>query len=206
MNPIILHWQAALSHLLQWYTAKRPRTKYFFPILFFSFVGINVFCYWWAIFTVYPRAIFGDETWFYIKVQVPVGILGALFDSLSFFITIYIIRRAVRSSSMSNFMSHLSLDLVIAVLATFWVVFVFSVSGWIVSLTEPVEEVLSERNALYRNRVINAVRQPTRHWRNIYFGLIMGASAMIPTCIHIVMALKSIYQVKVLNRDYPVKI
>jgi len=200
MNSIILHWQSSLSNLLEWYTANRPRTIYFYPVLFLSFAGINVICYWWAIFTVYPRAVFGDETWFYIKVQVPVGLLGALFDSLSFFVTIFIIRRAIKSTSVRNFMGHLSLDLLIAVLATFWVVFVFSVSGWLVSLTEPVEEVLSERNAIYRRRVMNAVREPMRNWRNIYFGLIMGVSAMIPTCIHIAMALKSIIQVKVLNR------
>lgn len=205
MNPIVLHWQTALTRLLQWYTAKRPHTKFFFPMLFLSFVGINIFCYWWAIFTVYPAAFFGHEAMFYMKVQVPVGILGALFDSLSFFVTIYIIRRAIQSTNTGNFVGHLSLDLLIAILASFWVVLVFSVSGWLVSLTEPVEEVLSERNAVYRKRVMNAVRAPLHNWRNIYFGLIMGVSAMIPTCIHIVMAVKSIIQVKVMNRDIPLK-
>ena len=142
------------------------------------------------------NAFFGDETWFYFKVQVPVGLLGALFDSLSFFVTVYIIRRALQSNSTANFVGHLSLDLVIAVLATFWVVFVFSVSGWLVSFTEPVKEVLSERNAVYRERVMNAVKQPTHNLRNIYFGLVMGISAMIPTCIHITMALRSLFKVK----------
>ena len=61
----------------------------------------------------------------YIKLQIPVGLLGALFDSLSFFVTIWIIRRALASTKSIEYMFHLSLDFIIAILATLWVLFVF---------------------------------------------------------------------------------
>jgi len=200
MGNIVLHWQKALASLLAWYLTYQPGVRYFFPKLFGFFILINVACYWWAILALYPSAFFGSQQPFYLKVQVPVGVLGALFDSASFFITIYIIRRAIHSTRTLTFMAHLSLDLVIAVLASCWVVFVFSVSGWVVSFTEDTAELLSERNAVYQERVMKALREPAKNWRNIYFGIIMGVSAMIPTCVHFVMAIRSFLLVSVFRR------
>ncbi len=191
MHPVFHEWRAALCRLNDYYTRKRPQVSYFYLRLFFFFVILNVGCYWWGIFTAFPGAVFGEETRFYFKVQVPVGILGALFDSLSFFVTVYIIRRALKATSGFNFVSHLSFDLIIAVLATFWVLFVFSFSGWLVSLTEPVKETLSDRNDAYRSRALIALQHPVDNVRNIYFGIIMGVSAMLPTCIHLYMAGRS---------------
>ena len=37
----------------------------------------------------------------------------------------------------------------------------------------------------------NALLRPFENWRNIYFGLIMGVSASLPTCIHICMFFRS---------------
>ena len=83
--------------------------------------------------TAYPELAFGAETRFhYFLVQFPVGALGVLFDSLSFFATIYIVRRAVASSTTFSYLGHLSIDLVVAAAATCWVLFVFSFSGWII--------------------------------------------------------------------------
>ncbi len=195
MHPVTKHWQTTLCLVYEFYLAHRAKQRCFFVQLFAFFIFINIFCYWWAIFTAFPESIFGNETRYYFKVQFPVGILGALFDSLSFFITIFIIKKSLKSTNTTNFISHLSLDFLIAILATFWVVFVFSFSGWIVSLTEPVKELLSERNTAYKNRVIQAVADPIGSYRNIYFGLIMGISAMIPTCTHIYMAVRSILKV-----------
>ena len=77
-------------------------------------------CYWLAMITAFPDLAFGPSFKFYFKVQFPVGILGALFDSLSFFITLKIIRKALRSNKLA----------------------VFSFSGWIISLTETNVEIL----------------------------------------------------------------
>ena len=193
MNPVVLQWRITLQSLYDFYKRRRPEIRYFYPLLFLFFIGLNTFCYWWGIFTAFPEAAFGGEKFFYFKVQFPVGILGALFDSLSFFVTVFIIERSLKSTRSWTFVGHLSIDLVIAVLATFWVLFVFSFSGWLISFTEPVQEVLSERNAVYQRRVINAVKAPTDNLRNIYFGLIMGVSAMIPTCVHLFMAGRSVW-------------
>ena len=82
-------------------------------------------------------------------------------------------------------MGHLSLDAVIAVLATLWVLLVFSVSGWILSYLEAQPELLSARNAEYESRLAEALRNPRGEWRNIYFGVVMGVSASLPTLVHL---------------------
>ena len=100
----------------------------------------------------------------------------------------------------------------IAIAATFWVLFVFSISGWIVSLMpvsdesvvvkgvkvkakpKPKPESLKARNKVYEERVTKAIANPMgkEEMRNIYFGIVMGISAMIPTCVHIFYALFSL--------------
>ena len=132
----------------------------------------------------------------YIKLQIPVGILGALFDSLSFFLTIWIIRRALASTKTSEYVFHLSLDLVIAVIATFWVLFVFTFGGWMISLWETAPEQLAERGTKYTNRAIQAIQDPTgrENAKNIYFGVIMGVSAALPTCMHLGLFVYSVFR------------
>ena len=124
------------------------------------------------------------------------GIFGALFDSLSFFATIWIIRRALASTKTSEYVFHLSLDLIIAVLATFWVLFVFTFGGWMISLWETAPEHLAERGTKYTNRAIQAIQDPTgrENAKNIYFGLIMGISAALPTCMHLGLFFTSVLQ------------
>jgi len=121
-------------------------------------------------------------------------LLGALFDSLSFFVTLYIIRRALTAEKDLEYVSHLSLDLVIALLATFWVLYVFSFAGWLVHLFESVRQDLSGRNEDYRRMLKDALANPFANKRNIYFGLILGASAMLPTCGHISLFLISFFR------------
>ena len=98
--------------------------------------------------------------------------------------------------------------MVIAIAATFWVLFVFSISGWIVSfmpvsdentvikgvIVKAKPESLKARNKVYEQRVTKAIANPTgkEEMRNIYFGIVMGISAMIPTCVHIFYALFSL--------------
>ena len=187
MHEIIQTWRQALHRVLDFYERRRGKLLVFFPILFFFFILLNISCYWWAIYTTYPYYMQTHEASHYFKLQIPVGFLGALFDSLSFFITIWIIRRALASSKTLEYMLHLSLDLVIAVLATLWVLFVFSFGGWLISLWEQAPEELSQRSSKYTYRAVQAMQDPTgkENVKNIYFGLIMGVSAALPTCLHL---------------------
>ena len=140
------------------------------------------------------------------------GILGALFDSLSFFITIFIIERALDATNNKIYIAHLSVDLLIAILATFWVIFVFVVSGWTISfietLNQPIEIIehydhetnIYQRAEGYTDKVNDAIQNPTKNIRNIYFGIIMGLSATIPTLIHLSMFCKAIItQLRIVN-------
>ena len=187
MGTVIDVWKNSLNGLLLFYETKRGSLFIFFPLLFLFFVVLNIAFYWWAMFTAFPFLTYGSAGVHYFKVQFPVGVLGALFDSLSFFVTILIIRRALRSQKSWEYIGHLSVDLVIALLATAWVVYVFSVSGWLIEWLEATPSNLSARTDRYEQMVIDAVANPTDNLRNIYFGLIMGVSAMIPTCIHATM-------------------
>jgi len=189
-------WRDPLHQVLDLYERKRGSLKFFFPVLFGFFIVLNIACYWWAIYTAFPYYMMTHEATHYIKLQIPVGILGALFDSLSFFVTIWIIRRALASTKTTEYVFHLSLDLLIAVIATFWVLFVFTFGGWMISLLEAAPEQLAERGTKYTNRAIQAIQDPTgkENAKNIYFGVIMGVSAALPTCLHIALFLTSVYR------------
>ncbi|HDY66968.1 MAG: hypothetical protein JYX80_10820 [Candidatus Scalindua sediminis] len=195
MNAIILTWKSSLRDLLTIYETKRGSLITFFPKLFLFFVLLNILCYWWAMFTAFPHYIHGSEGTHYFLLQFPVGFLGAIFDSFSLFVTILIIRRALKSRSSSEYIAHLSLDLVIALVATCWVLFVFSFSGWIIGLFEANPEFLSVRNEAYEQRIVGAVVSPSENKRNIYFGVIMGISACLPTFVHISMFVRSGFRV-----------
>lgn len=98
------------------------------------------------------------------------------------FIFYYHIYYSPRSKCQKNleYVSHLSLDFVIALLATFWMLYVFSFAGWLIHLFESVRQDLSGRNEDYRRMLNDALRTPFANKRNIYFGLILGVSAMLP--------------------------
>jgi hypothetical protein len=53
---------------------------------------------------------------------------------------------------------------------------------------------LSDRGKLYEGRVTAAIKNPTGddEMKNIYFGIVMGFSAIIPTAVHISCALFSL--------------
>ena len=190
MNNIITIWKTSLQHLLTYYESHRGQLRSFYPKLFFFFILLNMACYWLAMFTAFSEYIYSYAAWHYFKVSFPVGFLGAVFDSLSFFVTIYIIRRALKSRSTTEYLSHLSIDLFIAILATFWVLFVFIISGWLIHALTPAppvhgEENLVTRQSRYSGMLIDALLNPFENLRNIYFGIIMGFSASLPTFIHI---------------------
>ena len=205
INQIISYWRKDLNRALLFYESKRSQGDSFFLYLFIFFVFLNITCYWFAMVTAFPSLVFGKTFGYYFKVQFPVGILGALFDSLSFFVTIFIIRRALLTMSTKIYIAHLSIDLVIAVLATFWVILVFIISGWTVSFIETLgqpeeliqtydhETNINKRTSKYATTVNDALKSPSDNIQNIYFGLIMGISAMLPTMIHFMMFLKSFF-------------
>lgn len=201
MEDVIEKWRYSLNGLLDSYQEFRPHILIFFPLLFLFFTLLNDLCYWFAMITAFPELVFGPILPYYFKVQVPVALLGALFDSLSFFVTVVIIKMAIKSDRPSQFLAHLSIDLLIAVLATFWVLFVFSFSSWLIRHFDPLADIqdLETRQSVYGDRVLDALQNPGKHLLNIYFGFVMGISAMIPTCIHLYMAFRSLVLVKVFN-------
>lgn len=187
-------WRTRLARVLRGLEERRRTTRFFYAKVFLFFVALNIACYWLAMVTAFPDVTFGPEAWHYFKVQFPVGLLGALFDSLSLFVTVSMVRRALASRSTTSYVAHLSVDLAIAALATLWVLFVFSVSGWLVGLATMAPEALSDRNAAYQERLVRALQDPTgqEELRNIYFGLLMGLSAMLPTLTHVYLSLRAV--------------
>ena len=194
MAEVVAIWRNSLHTILDRYERKKISTWLFFPLLFVFFIILNIACYWWAIYTAFPYYMQTHEASHYIKLQIPVGFLGALFDSLSFFVTIWIIRRALAARKTSEYVFHLSLDLIIAIVATFWVLFVFTFGGWLISIWENAPEQLTSRGAKYTNRAVQAIQDPMgrENAKNIYFGVIMGVSAALPTCFHIFLFLYSL--------------
>ena len=184
MHTIVETWRMSLANLLGFYDRRRGSLFVFVPALFLFFTLLNIACYWLAMYTAFPEYCYGTEGVHYFWVQFPVGVLGALFDSFSFFVTIGIIRRALKTHTALAYVAHLSLDCIIAVLLVFWVLFVFSFSGWLVFLVESKPRILSHRNEHYENLLLKALLYPADNFRNIYFGIIMGISASLPTCIH----------------------
>ena len=199
LNKTIYFWRTDLNQLMSYYEQKKININNLLLYLFLFFIFLNISCYWFAMVTAFPELVFGTTFNYYFKVQFPVGILGALFDSLSFFVTIYIIRRALKTKENFEFITHLSIDFIIAILATFWILFVFIISGWIVGFFETLEQSivviktyehetnLSQRTEVYTGMLEDAIIHPFRNIQNIYFGLLMGLSAILPTVIHLSM-------------------
>ena len=186
INQIISFWRKDLGRALLFYESKRSQGDSFFLYLFIFFVFLNTTCYWFAMVTAFPSLVFGKTFGYYFKVQFPVGILGALLIV-----------------SNKIYIAHLSIDLVIAALAVFCVMLVFIISGWTVSFIETLsqseeliqtydhEKNINKRTDKYVSTVNEALNNPSKNIQNIYFGIIMGISAVLPTMIHFMMFLKS---------------
>lgn len=191
-REVIPIWKASLQRILDAVDRVRLETPRFYLKLWMFFVALNIACYWLGIFLVFPRSLFGPDGAQTIFVQLPVGLLGGAFDFFSFFVTLFVVRRALAATRATSYLGHLSVDAVIAVIATFWVLFVFSISGWLFSLLVSAPESLLARGVQYQLRLELALRDPLASWRNISFGLIMGASAMLPTLVHLANSLRSL--------------
>ena len=187
-------WREHLAALLAHLRERKQFTRYFYVKLSLLFIGINVACYWIAMLTAFPEIVVGPRSVHYFWLQFPVGILGAAFDTLSLFITVFMVERALASTTNASYLCHLLVDVGIAVVATFWVLFVFSASGWLISLFESQPVSLLARHSAYQNLLVQTLQDPTgqQELRNIYFGIIMGLSASLPTFIHVYCSLKAV--------------
>jgi hypothetical protein len=236
---VFVIWRRRLAAVLAFYETKRIQVRGFWPKLFGLFVLLNIACYWLALLTAFSERLERHNAMRYVLMEFPVGFLGALFDVFSLVVTVLIVRRALRTVSELSYLAHLSVDLGIAVLATCWVLIVFSVSGWIVDRLAPelaeqrrmvavapsetgrtapalapapepapgssmttaappgpaiTTSLLTGRGRFYGQRLIDAITDPFApdNLRNIFFGLLIGASAMLPTLLHVVLSLTSI--------------
>ena len=187
-------WKKYLITALKLFLKISKKKKYFKLKIIIFFISINILFYWIAMITAFPELIFGSSSLEYFLLQFPVGILGGFFDSLSLIITVYMIKRAITSSSSFMYLAHLSVDLLIACIATMWVLFIFIFSGWLIGFLILNPENLLLRKNIYEERVISAINNPTgkSEFKNIFFGIIMGLSAMLPTLLHLYLFLKSI--------------
>ena len=194
LSVVFIHWRRSLAQFHDWFEGRRTSTRNFRLKTFLFFVVLNLGCYWWALLTTYPQFLVGPKAGEYFLMGFPVAVLGALFDSLSLLVTLYIVKRALSSTSNLSYLGDLSVDLVIAVLATFWVLFAFMVSGWVVSLILAILETFEMRTVLYQGRLWSLFNDPfgADNLRNIYFGMVMGASALLPTLFHLFLAGKSL--------------
>ncbi len=192
-SRIITLWRGSLLGILTRFERIRSTTEYFYPKAFAVFVVLNLSCFWWALLTTYPEYVFSYKAKEYILMGFPVALFGALFDCLSLLVTIFIIKCALSSEKSSSYVFYLSIDFLIAVLASFWVLFVFTISGWVVSYMLANPETIGSRVWLYGGRLEGVLLDPFNpdSLRQIYFGMVMGASALIPTLLHLYLACQS---------------
>ncbi len=140
-------WQVELRDILDMYRDYRRRRPLFFLYLFVFFFLVNAVFYWIALAASFPELIV-SQTGRMLLIQQAVAILGGLFDSLSFFLTVYLVGRAARTRYGLNFAGILSIDLVIAAVATAWVLLVVMLASWAIGPPEetamrPAQQVVA---------------------------------------------------------------
>lgn len=245
-NRIIGEWQGRLRRLIGYYENYRGRTRKFWRYLFLAFFVLNCACYQFALMTAFPERAFGVDWLRYVLIMFPVGIFGATFDCVSFVVTLAIMRHAIRVKAWLVYLGHIAADIAIAILATGWVLIVFSISTVLVDfvigpptavpasqpapqttaptqvappvqkpfapVTAPSEaptntpaqaaaatpndsidhaHFMAARAKGYRERVTDALSDPfsAQNLRNIYFGIVMGTSAMLPSLVYLYVGL-----------------
>ena len=119
MAEIVAIWRDSLHTILDRYERKKISTWLFFPLLFVFFIILNIACYWWAIYTAFPYYMQTHETSLLHKTANPVGFSGLFLIVFPF--CNHLDHRACLSARNSEYVFHLSLDLIIAIVATFWV-------------------------------------------------------------------------------------
>jgi len=240
LDAVIIAWRDRHAGLIRAYEDFRGRTNAFWRKLFLIFFFLNIVSYQTAIMTAFPERAFGDEWLRYALIQIPVGLLGAIFDCASFVVTVAIIRHAIKTRSKLVYIGHVAMDILIAVLATGWVLIVFSISTALVDfvvdappvataappsvarvvdpdaasrklIAPPVTAAgpvaasstpgtigrarfIADRSKGYGRRFSTAITDPfsADNLKNIYFGVVMGGSAMLPSLVHLYAGLASL--------------
>ena len=191
LNSVFATWRASLEAVHGWFVSTKTQTRRFSAKAFGVFVLINLGCFWWAVLTAFPYQLRGPEGLEHALIGFPVAVMGAMFDVASLGVTLWAIDRALKASSNLTYVAFLGVDLLIAAAATLWVLFAFVVSGWLIGHLIPVGETLTDRAELYQGRVARVLEYPfaRESIKNVYFGMVMGASAMLPTILHALFAL-----------------
>ena len=96
----------------------RCRRCGFFGALFLILAAVNIICFWVALATAFWTLIPASGS-YYLKLQIPVGLLGACFDLVSLYLTAVIVERDLKTRGNLEYIAHHSLDLVIAAVAMF---------------------------------------------------------------------------------------
>jgi len=152
-------WQTELQGLLVWYLRYRSSHPAFFLQLLVFFFIVNAICYWAATIIAFPEVL-ETQPGRIAMIQQPVALLGGLFDSLSFFITVELIRRASVAPSSARFFAVLSVDLLIAAVATAWVLLVVMLSSWLIGPPE-LAEFEAQQQAIGLNELVSEPQQNT---------------------------------------------
>jgi hypothetical protein len=169
----------------------------FTPKAFVVFFLINLACFYWALLTAYPERLHGMKAVEYTMTGIPVSLLGAVFDIVTLGIIIWAVNRALATRNNLVFLAYLSVDFIIAVVATLWVVFAFYVSGWLVAQVLPINDSFAQRTELYHDRVAGVFLHPlaAESLKNVYFGLILSGSSMLPSIAHVVIAVGALAKI-----------
>ncbi|MFT5539719.1 MAG: hypothetical protein ACI82H_001243 [Alphaproteobacteria bacterium] len=118
LSGTFILWRASLARLLAWFDGRASAGHLFYPKLFSLFIALNMGCYWWALLTAYPEKMWTYEAPEILLMSLPVSVLGGMFDFLSLFVTLFMARRAIASTSNTAYIGYLGIDLVIAIAAT----------------------------------------------------------------------------------------
>lgn len=189
-------WRGSLRRVHGWVDHVRE-DRHFLVKAFVLFFFINLICFYWALLTAYPERLHGMKAVEYTMTGVPVSLLGAVFDVVTLGIIIWAVNRALATRSNAMFLAYLSVDFIIAIVATFWVLFAFYVSGWLVAQVLPINDSFAQRTELYQERVAGLFLHPlaAESLKNVYFGLILSGSSMLPSLAHVAIAVVALAKV-----------
>lgn len=191
---MLKQWIVYLKKILKVIDQKKKNKIRFTIIIITFFFVLNFICYWIGLYIVFNELLYTKKAIEYKYMSIPVASMGALFDYASLWITIKLARIAVKSKRNRVYILVISIDIITAILATFWILFAFISAGWIINLVLDNPETFNQRTELYEKRLDKLISDPFHPYslKNLYFGILIGASAFLPTIIHLTLALISI--------------
>lgn len=170
-SPAVQEWRNALQWVVTKYDHLKETRRYFHLKLFSVLFVVNTVCYWVAMSTAFPEFTFGERWLHYFKMQLPVGIFAALFELISVYITLFLMRHALRAATTRKYLGHLFLDVsadfVIGFAAAIWVIFSFTFSSWLVAYTTRVatgQPIIQQRQVAAQPSMQQKKRKPKMTW------------------------------------------